>query len=216
MPSTADFHDQITDACLSQAAGVMHDATACDAAVDLLKAHATTGETPTRGFLGARQGSSSRFAGWHEGFPRGQGERQEAEILAHPAARGPGGRRGLGHPLVVRAPRVGRTQKETGARGIDQQHLFPRMACLLAAITARLLRRILGTRDAPFSAITAKRGEAGAGAGGATGVSGSLVGTTSAVASASAPPRRFASSVTARVGASPSVRSVACSTTKRT
>jgi hypothetical protein len=215
MQSTADFHDQITDACLSQAADVVNNATAFDAAVDMLNAHATTGETPIRGFLGARQGSSSRLAGWHEGFHPVQGERQEAEILEQPAACGQGVRRGLGNPLVVSAPRVGRTQKENGERGIDQQHILHRMAFRLAAITARLLSRILGTLDAPLGAIMAKRGEAEAGAGGSTAVSGSLVGMKGAVASASAIPRRFASSVTDRVGASPSVRSVACSTTKR-
>ena len=216
MQSTADFHDQITDACLSQAADVVNNATAFDAAVDMLNAHATTGETPIRGFLGARQGSSSRLAGWHEGFHPVQGERQEAEILEQPAACGQGVRRGLGNPLVVSAPRIGRTQEEDGERRIDQQHIFHCMAFLLAAITARLLSRILGTLDAPFGAIVAKRGEAGAGAGGSPRVGGSLVGTTSAVASAAATPRRFASSVTDRVGASPSVCSVACSTIKST
>jgi hypothetical protein len=212
MQPTADFHDQITDACLPQAAGVVNNATALHAAVDVLDAHAAAGDAPIRGFLGARQGSSSRFPGRHDGFHLVQGERHEAKILEQPAACGQGVRRGLGNPLVVSAPRIGRTQEEDGERRIDQQHIFHCMAFLLAAITARLLSRILGTLDAPFGAIMAKRGEAS----GSAGVDGSLVGTTNDVASASATPRRFASSITDRVGASPSVRSVARSTTKRT
>jgi hypothetical protein len=74
------------------------------------------------------------------------------------------------------------------------------MAFFLAAIIARLLSRILGTLDASFGAIVANRGEAGADAGGSTGGGGSLVDTTGAVASASATPRRFVSSVKDRVG----------------
>src|SRR5262245_22310793 len=173
------------------------------------------GDAPIGGFLGAREGPSSRFSGRHEGFNLIEGERHEAEILEQPIACGQGVWRGIGNPLVMGAPRVGGTEQEDGEGRVDQQHMFHRLACFLAAIIARLLSRIVGTRDAPFGAIVATRGGAGAGAGGSTGGSGSLVGSTSAVASASATPRRFASSVKDRVGASPSVRSVACRTTKR-
>jgi hypothetical protein len=212
MQATTDFHDQITDTRLPQAAGVVNHATAFDAAVDVLNTHAAAGDASIHGFLGARQGSSSRFAGRHDGFHLVQGERQEAQILEQPAACGQGIRRGIGNPLIMSAPRIGRTQKEDGERRIDQQHIFHCVAFLLAAITARLLSRILGTLDAAFGAIVAKRGEAGD----SPGVDGSLVGTTNAVASASATPRRVANTVTDRVGASPSVRSVARRTTKRT
>jgi hypothetical protein len=37
------------------------------------------------------------------------------------------------------------------------------VALFLAAITARLLSRILGALDAPFGPVVPKRGEAGAG-----------------------------------------------------
>jgi hypothetical protein len=77
-----------------------------------------------------------------------------------------------------------------------------RWAYFLAAIIGRLLSRILGTLAAPFGAIVANREEAGAGAGDLTGVGGSRVNVTSAVASASATLRRFVSSVNDRVGAS--------------
>jgi hypothetical protein len=118
----------------------------------------------------------------------------------------------------VGAASMGLTQKEDGERRVDQQHVFHRVASFLAAITARLLKRILGALDAPFGAIVAKRGEAGAGAaaGGADVVGGPSVGTTRAAASASATPRRFAKSCTNRVGASPNVRSVARRMSKRT
>ena len=67
---------------------------------------------------------------------------------------------------------MGLTQKENGEGSIDQQHVFHRMALFLAAITARLLKRVLGARDAPFGAIMAKRGEAGVGSGSSAGVVG--------------------------------------------
>jgi hypothetical protein len=212
MQATADFHDPSTDTRLPQAAGVVHHATACDAAVDGLNTHAAAGDAPIRSFRGARQGSSAWFAGGPDGCHLGQGERQEAQILAPPAAGGPGIRRGLGPPLIMRAPRLGRTQTEDGERRLDQQHMFHRVTCLLAAITARRLRRILGTRATPFGAIVATRGEAG----GSPEGDAAVVDTTNAVAAAAATPRRFASSVTDRVGASPSVRRVACRTVKRT
>jgi hypothetical protein len=116
--------------------------------------------------------------------------------------------------------RVGLAQKEDRECRIDQQHVFDRVALVLAAITARLLTWILGALDAPLGPVVPKRGEAGAEAGAAAGGSdvlgGSSVGTTSALASASVTPRRFASSVKDRVGASPSTRSVARRTTKST
>jgi len=141
---------------------------------------------------------------------------RKPQILEQPTARrqGVGGR--IGNPLVMGAARLGLAQKENRERGGDQEHVFDRMAFFLGAITARLLNRSLGTLNAPFGAIVANRGEAGAGAGGATAVGGSLVGTTTTVASASAIPRRLASPVTDRMGASPSVRSADRSTIKRT
>jgi hypothetical protein len=99
-----------------------------------------------------------------------------------PAGLGIRGR--LGNPLIVGAARIGRTQKEDGKRGIDQQHVFHIMALFPAAITARLLSRILGAPDAPFGAIMANRGEAG----GSAGVGGPSGGTTTAAASASVTP----------------------------
>jgi hypothetical protein len=220
MQRTADFHDQIPDPCLPQAAGVVDDTAALEAAVDVLDAHAPTGDAPIRGFLRACEGSAPRLPSRHDDVDVVQRKREEAEILEQPAPCGQGVRGGIRNPLIMGAAGIGFTQKEDRERGVDQQDVFYRMELFLAAITARLLSRILGALDAPFGPIVAKRGEAGAGTGAAAGRSDiggdPSVGTTMAAASASATPRRLANSVKDRAGASPSARSVARSTTKRT
>jgi hypothetical protein len=67
---------------------------------------------------------------------------------------------------------MGRTQKEDGKGGIDQEDIFYRVVFFLAALTRRLFRSSLGADDAPFGAVMGKRGEgcpvAGAEAGMAT------------------------------------------------
>jgi hypothetical protein len=220
MPSTADFHHQVMDTRLPEAAGFVDDAAALDAAVDVLDAHAAARDAPIRGFLRPREGPAARLPGRHDDLDLLQGEGQEAQILEPPTARRQGVGGGLGHPLVMGTARIGLAQKEDRERGIDQEHVLHGVVLFLAAITPRLLSRILGARDAPFGPIVANRGEAGAGAGAAAGravISGApAVGATMAAAAASATPRRVANSVKERVGASPSPRSVARSTTKRT
>jgi hypothetical protein len=71
------------------------------------------------------------------------------------------------------ASSIGLTTKANREGRVEQQHVFDRVALFLTAITARLLRRILGAPDAPFSAIMPNRGAAGAwadaGVGGADG-----------------------------------------------
>jgi hypothetical protein len=220
MQRTADFHDQIADACLPEAAGVVDDATALDAAVDMLDAHAPAGDATIRGFLRTRESPTSWFPRRHDDLDVVQCERQEAEILEQPAPRGQRVRGPIGNPLIVGTAGIGLTQKEDRECRVDQQHVFHRMVFFLAAITARLLSRILGALDAPFGAIVAKRGEAvadaGAAASGSDVLGSSSVGLTRAAASASVIPRRFAKSAKDRVGASPRARSAARSTTKRT
>src|SRR5262245_17462979 len=118
-----------------------------------------------------------------------------------------GVRGGLGNAFIVSAAGIGLAQQENRQRGVDQQHIFDRVALFLAAITARLLSRILGTLDAPFGAVVAERGEAGidtAAVGRSEGGGAPSVGST--IAAASATPRRWASAVKDRVGASASVR----------
>jgi hypothetical protein len=220
VPCTADFHDQIADARLSEAAGVVDNAAALDAAVDVLDADAATCQASIGGFLAAREGAAAGLAGGHADLDQVERERQEAQVLEQPTARGSGIGSGIRHPLVVCTPRIGLTQEEDGEHGVDQPHIVDRVALVLAAIMARLLSRIVGTPDTPFGAIMPNRGEAGtcaeAGAGGSDGGGGSCTGTTSALASVSVTLRRFVSSVTDRLGASPSPRSVACRTVHKT
>jgi hypothetical protein len=110
----------------------------------------------------------------------------------------------------------GLTQKEDRERGVDQQHVFHRVVFFLAALTARWLTRLLGALAAPFGPIVPNRRAARAGAGAALGGA-DVVGDRTAVAAfASATPRRWASAVNARLGASPHVPRVACSPTNRT
>jgi hypothetical protein len=219
MQRTADFHEQIADARLPQAAGVVDDAAALDAAVDVLDAHTSAGDAPIGGFLRPREGPALWLPRWHDDLNVVQCERQEAEILEPPAAHGQRVRSRIGNPLIMGAAGIGLTQQEDRECRVDQQHVFHRMVFFLAAIIARLLSRSLGALDAPFGAIVANRGEAGTGTAVAVGRSDGgdapSVGSTMAAASASATPRRVANAVTDRVGASPSPRSVARSTTKR-
>ena len=216
MQRPADVHDQIPGTCLSQAIRIEDHATALDAAVDGLDADATACDAPIRGFLGARAGPAPRLLGGHDDLDLVERKRQKAEVLEPPAACGSGVGRGLRHALVVDTARRGLTQQEPRERRVDQQHMLHRMACFLTAITARLFKRVLGAREAPFGAIVATRGavgpRTGAAAGHAAGVFSSAVGTTRAPASASVTPTRCASACTARLGASPSVRRVPCST----
>ena len=204
MQCTADFHDQVADARLSEAAGVVDNPAALDAAVDVLDADAATCNASIGGFLAAREGPAAGLAGWHDDLDQVERERQEAQVLEPPTARGSGIGSGIRHPLVVGIPRIGLTQEEDGEHGVDQPHMFDRVALVLAAIMARRLSRIVGTPDTPVGAIMPNRGEAGtgaeAGAGGSDGCGGACTGTTSALAPVSVTPRRCASSVTDRGG----------------
>jgi hypothetical protein len=211
MQRTADFHDQIADARLPQAASLVDNTAALDAAVDVLDTHATAGDASIRRFLHTREVPPPRLPGRHDDLHVVERERQEAQILEQSAACRQGIRCGIGNPLIMGAPRIGGTEKEDRKCRIDQQHVFYRVAFFLAAITARLLSRILGTPDASLGAIMAKRGEAG----GSAGIGAPSVGTTRAAASASATPRRLANAAKDRLGASPSVRSVACRTANK-
>jgi hypothetical protein len=66
MQRTADFHDHIADAPLPAAAGVVDDAAALDAAVDMLEAHTAARDAPIRRFWRAREGTASRLPGRHD------------------------------------------------------------------------------------------------------------------------------------------------------
>jgi hypothetical protein len=101
---------------------------------------------------------------------------------------------------------VGLTEEENREHGVDEEHVFHRVAFFLTAIAAPLFKRVLGAPDAPLRAIGAKRGEAGAGAAAAGRLDvggGPSNGTTMTAASAAATPTRLANSVTDRVGGIP-------------
>jgi hypothetical protein len=210
MQRTADVHDQITHPRLPQAAGVVDDATALDAAVDLLDTDTAAGDAPIRRCLRTGEGPAPPLAGRHEDVDRVQGTCQEPESLKEPTARGPGIGARLGNPLIVGAAGVRLPQQEAHECGVDPPHIVARVALVLAAITARRLRRRLGALEAPFGAIRPTRGQAGtwtgAAAGGAEPFGGPALGLTMAAASAAA---------TDRLGASPRVRRVARRTTHR-
>jgi hypothetical protein len=193
---------------------------ALDAAVDVRDADAATREASRGGFWAAREGSAAGRAGWHDELDLVGCERQEAAVLEPPTARGYGLGSGSRHPLVGGTTRRGRTQAEEGQHGVEPPPMVDRVARGLAAIIARRLRRIVGTPAAPCAALRPNRGEAGtgaaAGAGGSDGFGGACTGTTSALASVSVTPRRFASAGTDRVGASPNARRVACRTVHQT
>jgi hypothetical protein len=81
MQSTADFHTQVTDTRLPETAGVVDDATALDAAVDVLDAHAPTGDASIRSFLRPRESPAPRLLRRHDDFNLVEHARQAAEIL---------------------------------------------------------------------------------------------------------------------------------------
>jgi hypothetical protein len=119
-------------------------------------------------------------------------------------ARGVRGR--LSNALIACATGVGLTEEENREHGVDEEHVFHRVAFFLTAIAAPLFKRVLGAPDAPLRAIGAKRGEAGAGAAAAGRLDvggGPSNGTTMTAASAAATPTRLANSVTDRVGGIP-------------
>ena len=190
MQRTADFHHTIAAARLPQAADVVDDATALDAAVDVLDTHAPPRNAPIPRFLRARESPASRLPGWHDDFHLIECERQEAQILEQPAARGQGVRRVICNPLIVHAAGVRGAQKEDHQRRVDQQDVFHCVAFFLAAIIARLLNRVLGAPNAPFGPIMPTRGEVSASAGAAAGRVDVVGGAATAAALASATPMR--------------------------
>jgi hypothetical protein len=81
MQRRADFHQQIADARLPQAAGSVDDAATLDAAVDVLDAHATARDALIRRFLRVREGPAPRLPRRHDDVDLVERKRQEAEIL---------------------------------------------------------------------------------------------------------------------------------------
>jgi hypothetical protein len=93
-----------------------------------------------------------------EALHLGKRERQAAESLYHPAPRRQGRGRDVGKGLVLDAATNCLTETEDREGRLDQQDLLHRVVFVLAAITVRLCRRILGADDAAFGAVMGKRG----------------------------------------------------------
>src|SRR5262245_41080314 len=104
---------------------------------------------------------------------------------------------------------MGRTQKQDGERGIDQQDIFYGVISFLTAITRFLFNRVLGADDTPLGAIMGKRGDAGAVVGPVAPSPGSSSGVTTVATAACETPKRCARAVRERVGASPRARNAA-------
>jgi hypothetical protein len=104
----------------------------------------------------------------------------------------------------------GVTQEEDEQQRIDEQDIFDRMVSFLPAITRLLFSRVLGADDAPFGPVMGTRGASGV----ATGMGSASRASTTVAASASETPRRWASAVRERAGASPRVRRAANNTGK--
>jgi hypothetical protein len=68
MQRTADFHNQVTDADLPEAADVVDNAAALDAAVHMLDTHPPASDAPVGGFLRACEGSPPGLSGRHDHF----------------------------------------------------------------------------------------------------------------------------------------------------
>ena len=90
MQRTADFHNQIADARLSEAAGIVDNTAALDTTVDMLNAYAPAGDAPIRGLLRACELPSSRLPSRHDDLDLVECERQEAQIWSNrlPAGKG--------------------------------------------------------------------------------------------------------------------------------
>jgi hypothetical protein len=78
---TLTNHTRTADVRLPEAAGVVDDAAAFDAAVHVLDAHAPAGDAPIGGFLRACEGSATRLPGRHDDLYPVQCECQETQIL---------------------------------------------------------------------------------------------------------------------------------------
>ncbi len=85
MQGTADFHHDITDILLPQADPVFDDATALDAAVDMLDPQSAGVERLVGSLLRPWQVRARWLLPRHEDLHLRKGEGQEAEILQQPA-----------------------------------------------------------------------------------------------------------------------------------
>src|SRR5262249_41477201 len=202
MQGTADLHHEIADAVLPQPHPVFDDPTALDAAVDMLDPQPTLVQRLIGPLLLQGQLLTAGLLRRHEDLHLRERERQETQILQQPTASRERVGRGLRDAQIMGAAARGVAQEEDEQQGVDQQDIFDRMVGFLAAITVRLFSSVLGADDAPFRPVMGTRGASGV----ATGAGAASRAATTAATSASETPRRWASAVRERAGASPRVR----------
>ncbi len=124
------------------------DATALDTAVDMFDAQPTAVQRLVRHVLCQRELLAAGLLGRHEDLDLREREGQEAQILQQSAPGGQGRGRGLGKAFIMDAAAVGVAEKEDGEEGMGQQDIFHRVVLCLAALTPRLLSRVLGADNA--------------------------------------------------------------------
>jgi hypothetical protein len=214
---TAEFHHQIADPLLPQADPVLHNAAALHTAVDMLNPQSAVVERLVGQVLLQGQLRTAGLLRRHEDLHRRERERQEAQILQQPTPSREWVGGGLRDAQIMDPAAVGVAQKEDDEERIDEQDIFDGVVLFLATITFFLFSRVLGADDAPFGAVMGTRGEADAAAGTATpGADSSASGVTTVAASVSETPKRCASAVRERAGASPRARSAARRAGRRT
>jgi hypothetical protein len=189
---TAEFHHQIADACLPQADAVFDDTATLDTTVDMLNPEPTLVERLVGPVLRQRSLLTTGLPGRHEDLSLRQREGQEAQVLSQPALCGQGRGRRVSNALIMDTAAVGIAQKEDQEEGIDSQDIFDGVVLVLATITFRLCRSVLGADDPPFRPVMGTRGASGAAAPGdaISGMGSSSSGATMVAASVSETPRR--------------------------
>jgi len=109
---TTDFHHDIADVLLPQAAPVFDDTTALHAPVDMLNPQPMVVQALVGGCLLHRQFLVTGLLGGHEHRDLEQRAGQEASILQESTPRGQRGRGGLGKSLVTEAAATGLAEEE--------------------------------------------------------------------------------------------------------
>lgn len=197
MQRTGNLHDGILSTHDAESANILDNATAFDTAVDMFNADTQGGELLIKGFLSGGQLAAFGFLERGQTLDAIARESQKAQILEQPTTgRQQIGMR-IGNAFVMHAAHIGVGKEQDGQGSIDEQQILQGMRFFLAAIARFLCSRILGTLDASFGGIMAKRGSGASGAGHASSLSGKET------------PSCAANSLTLRAGANPMWRKVA-------
>ena len=158
METTANFHNEIAHPYPTKTHAVLEHATAFDTTVDVFDTDPAGGECPIFCLLFVGQLPTTGFAMRGAGGHAFQRESQKAEILQQDTACWEGIGERIGDLLIMDGADHGWTEIQDMQMAIDQQDVFDGVTFFLAAIMAFLFISVLGTGDAPFSPIVAKRG----------------------------------------------------------